>query len=80
MKPTKCPEKEKNEARKAKNEGKSEKKKKKRRKTDCCVTFKPQNYLECLLSAHAQTLQANILHLDQKAVKSTACKCFISKF
>ena len=30
---------------------------------DCCVTFtcKPTNYLKILLSAHAQTLQANIL-------------------
>ena len=26
---------------------------------DCCVTFKPKNYLEILLSAHARTLQAN---------------------
>ena len=34
---------------------------------DCCVTFKPKNYLEILLSAHARTLQANILNLDQKA-------------
>ena len=34
---------------------------------DCCVTFEPKNYLEILLSVHAQTLQANILHLDQKA-------------
>ena len=30
--------------------------------------FKPQNYLEILLSAHARTSQADILHLDQKAV------------
>ena len=37
---------------------------------DCCVTFKPKNYLEILLSAHARTSQADILHLDQKAPKS----------
>ena len=43
---------------------------------DCCVTFKPKNYryVEILLSAHAQTSQADILHLDQKAVKCTTCK------
>ena len=29
--------------------------------------------LEILLSAHAWTLQANILHLDQKTVKCTVC-------
>ena len=31
---------------------------------DCCVTFKSKN-LEILLSVHAWTWQANILHLDQ---------------
>ena len=32
---------------------------------DCCVTFKPKNRLEFLLSVHARTSQAiNILHLD----------------
>ena len=36
---------------------------------DCCVTFKPKNYLEVLLSAHSPTSQANILHLDHKAAK-----------
>ena len=41
---------------------------------DRCVTFKPKNYLEILLSAHARTSQADILHLDQKAVKCTTCK------
>ena len=29
---------------------------------------------EILLSAHARTSQANILHLDQKAMKCTTCK------
>ena len=36
---------------------------------DCCkcVTIKPKTYLKIWLSVHAQTPQANILHLDQKA-------------
>ena len=38
---------------------------------DCCATFKP---LEILLSAHTQTSQTNILHLDQKAAKCTNCE------
>ena len=43
---------------------------------DCCVTFKP----EILLSAHARTSQADILHLDQKAVKCTTCRLVCGKF
>ena len=46
---------------------------------NCCVTFKPKN-LEILLSAHARTSQADILHLDQKAVKCTTCKPVCGKF
>lgn len=38
------------------------------------VTVKPKNYAEILLSVHAQTLAANILHLNQKAVKCMTCK------
>ena len=53
----------KNEARKAKSKSQ-----------DCCVTFKPKNYVEILLSAHARTSQADVLHLAQKAVKRTTCK------
>ena len=45
---------------------------------DCCVTFKPN--LEILLSAHARTLQADILHLDQKAAKCTTCKQVSGEF
>ena len=49
MKPIKFPAKEKNEARKAKKEGRRESK-----SQDCCATFKPKNYLEifsaCLAS------------------------------
>ena len=69
MKPTKCPAREKNEARKAKSKSQ-----------DCCVTFKPKNYLKILLSAHARTSQADILHLDQKAAKCTTCKPVCGKF
>ena len=47
---------------------------------DCCVTFKSKNYLEILLSTHAQTSQANILHLDQKAAKRTTSKRLCGKF
>ena len=47
---------------------------------DCCVTLKPKNYLAILLSAHAQTLQADILQLDQKATKCTTCKWLCGKF
>ena len=47
---------------------------------DCCVTFKPKNYVEILLSAHARTSQADILHLDQKAVKSTTGKRVCGEF
>ena len=47
---------------------------------DCCVTFKPKKFLEILLSVHAQTSQANILHLDQKAAKCMTCKQLGGKF
>ena len=35
---------------------------------------KSQDCLEILLSAHARTSQADVLHLDQEAAKCTACK------
>ena len=47
---------------------------------DCCVTFKPKNYLEISLSVHARTSQADILHLDQKAAKCKTCKPVCGKF
>ena len=47
---------------------------------DCCVIFKPKNYVEILLFAHARTSQADILHLDQKAVRSTTGKQVCGKF
>ena len=64
-----------------------EKRKKKRggekaksKSQDCCVTFKPKNHLEILLFARAQTSQANILHLDQKAVKCRPVNGFVVGF
>ena len=47
---------------------------------DFCVTFKPKNSVEILLSAHARTSQADILHLDQKAAKCSTCKPVCGKF
>ena len=78
MKPSKSPTKQ-----KKKSQGKRKKKggeKAKSTSQDCCVTFKPKNYLEILPSAYARTSQTNILHLDQKAAKSTTCKWFCGKF
>ena len=78
MKPTKCPAREKkSEARKAKKKGGE---KAKSKSQDCCVTFKPKNYLEILLCAHARTSQAHILHLDQNAAKCSTCKPVGGKF
>ena len=79
MKPTKCPGREKkNEQEKRKTRGGE---KGKSKSQDCYVTFKPKNYhVEILLSAHARTSQADILHLDQKAVKSTTGKRVCGKF
>ena len=42
---------------------------------DCCVSLK-----KILLSAHARTSQAGILHLDQKAVECMTCKRVCAKF
>ena len=55
----------KNEARKATKGGRRESEQEKSR---LLCHFKTQLNLAILLSAHAQTSQANILHLDQKAV------------
>ena len=56
------------------------KKKWKEKSQDCCATFQPKNYLEILLFAYAQSSQANILHLDQKAGKCMTCKQLCGKF
>ena len=80
MKPTKCPwskQKKKKSQEKWKKRGGE---KKKGKSQDCWVTFKPKNYLEILLSAHAQTSEADILHLDQKATKCTTCKAVCGNF
>ena len=72
MKPTTCLAREKkmrHEKRKKKGGEKA-----KSKSQDCCVTFKPKNYLEILVSAHAGTSQADILNLEQKAAKCTTCK------
>ena len=52
MKPTKCPAREKMRQVKRKKKGGE---KMKSKSQDCCVTFKPKNYLKILLSVHAQT-------------------------
>ena len=71
------PQPKKNEARKA-NKGGGEKVKSKSH--GCCVIFKPKNYFKILLSAHARTSQADILHLDQKATRCATCKRLCAKF
>ena len=68
MKPTKCPAREKKMRQEKRKKKGGEKAKSKSQ--DCCVTFKP----EILLSVHARTSQADILHLDQKATKCATCK------
>ena len=74
MKPTKCPAREKKMRQEKRKKKGGEKAKSKSQ--DCCVTFN----LEILLSAHARTSQADILHLDQKAAKCTTCKPVCGKF
>ena len=54
---------------------KKEGEKAKSKSQDCSVTF-----LEILLSAHARTSQADILHLDQMAAKCTTFKPVCGKF
>ena len=50
MKPTKCPAREKKTRQEKRKKREGEKVKSKSQ--DCCVTFKPKNYLKILLSAH----------------------------
>ena len=77
MKPTKCPAREKKMRQEKRKKMGGEKAK--RKSQDCCVTFKLKN-VKILLSAHARTLQADILHLEQKAMKCTTCKPVCGKF
>ena len=78
MKPTKCPAREKKMRQEKRKKREGEKAKSKSQ--DYCVTFKPKYYLKILLSAHARTSQADVLHLDQKTVKCTTCKPVCGKF
>ena len=39
-----------------------------------------KNYRKIMVFAYAQTSQANILHLDRKAVKCTTCKWLYGKY
>ena len=62
---------------------KSEKRGEERRrivKVKTAVSLLNPKIVEILLSAHARTSQADILHLDQKAIKCTTCKPGCGKF
>ena len=75
MKPTKCPAREK-KMRQEKRKKRGGEKAKVKVKTAVSL-LNPKTFL---LSVHAQTSQADILHLDQKAVKCTTCKPVCGKF
>ena len=52
-----------------------EEEKRKRKSQDSCVTFKPKKTVsKFLLSVHAQTLEAGVLCLEQKASKCLTYK------
>ena len=78
MKPTKCPAREKKMRQEKQKKRGGEKAKSKSQ--DCCVTFKPKNYLEILLSVHALPSHADILHLDHEAAKCKTCNRLCGKF
>ena len=59
---------------------KSEKRREERKRKVKVKTAVSLLNLEILLSGHAWTSQADILHLDQKAVKYTTCKRLCGKF
>ena len=67
MKPTKCPAREKKMRQENHKKREGEK-------------AKSKSQVEIFLFAHAPTLQANILHLDQKSAKCTTCKQLCGKF
>ena len=71
MKPTKCPAREK-KMRQEKRKKRGGERAKSKVKT--AVSLLNPKTLEILLSAHARTSQADILHLDQKAAKCSTCK------
>ena len=49
-------------------------------KVNTAVSLLNPKTVEILLSAHARTSQADIMHLDQKAAKCTTCKPVCGKF
>ena len=69
MKPTKCPAREKKMSKKSKKRGEERKGK-----------VKVKTAVSLLNPKTARTLQADILHLDQKAVKCTTGKRVCGKF
>ena len=73
MKSTKCPAKEK---RGEKSEKRGEERKRKVNVKTAVSLLNPQT----LLSAHTQTSEANILHLDRKAAKCSTCKWLYGTF
>ena len=78
-KSTKCPAREKKLGKKSEKWGEERKRKVKVKTALSLLNPKTRN-LETLLSAHARTSQADILHLDQKAAKCTTCKPVCGKF
>ena len=79
-KPTKCPAREKKKWGKKSEKRGEERKQKVKVKTAVSLLNPKTRNLEILFSAHARTLQADILHLDQKAAKCTTCKPVCGKF
>ena len=80
MRPPKCPAREKKLGKKTEKRGAERKRKVKVKTAVSLLNAKLTNFLEILLSAHARTSQANILHLDQEAAKFTTCKQLCGKF
>ena len=66
--------------RKKKRGKKSEKRREEKKRKVKVKTAMSLLNLEVLLSAHARTSQADVLHLDQKVAKCTTCKPVCGKF
>ena len=77
MKPTKCPAREKKMSKKSEKRGEERKGKV---KVKTAVSLLNPKTVQILLSAHARTSQADILLLDQKAVKCTTGERVCGKF
>jgi len=71
VKPSKCPANK--QTKKIMRQEKQKKRKQKGQSQDCCITFTPktENFPLC---ADAQTLEADIWHLKQRATKCTTCR------